>query len=80
MQAVDDRILEYLDSEGGGTPSSIVKDGELDYHTNTVGRRLRKLLDAGLIEQIARGQYRITPKGTAYLAGHQDLRDVEEPS
>ena len=79
MQAVDERILEYLDTEGGGSPTSIVEDGEFDYHANTVGRRLRLLLETELVERIARGQYRITPKGRAFLAGQEDLRDVEEP-
>lgn len=79
MQAVDDRILEWLDSEGAQTPKSIVDEWGLDYHRETVGRRLRLLLKSGLVEKVGRGVYRITPKGRGYLAGQEDLRDVEEP-
>lgn len=79
MQAVDDRLLEYLDQEGDGTPSSILEDGDFDYHRKTAGRRLRLLNEIGLVEKIGRGVYRITPKGRAYLAGQEDLRDVEKP-
>lgn len=79
MQAVDDRLLEYLDQEGDGTPSSILDDGDLDYHRKTAGRRLRLLNEVGMVDRIGRGVYRITPTGRAYLAGQEDLRDVENP-
>lgn len=79
MQAIDDRLLEYLDVKGDGTPSSILDDGGFDYHRKTAGRRLILLNDVDLVDRIGRGVYRITPKGRAYLAGQEDLRDVERP-
>lgn len=75
MQAADDRILEYLDSKGDGTPTSIIDDGGFDYHRKTVGRRLRLLSKAGLVERVGRGIYRITEDGERYLEGELDLRD-----
>jgi len=76
---VDDRLLEYLDQEGVGTPKSISDEWGLDYHRETVGGRLRLLSKASLVERIGRGVYRITGEGTEYLAGTRDLRDLEEP-
>ena len=79
MQAVDERLLEYLDTEGDGTPSSIIEDGEFDFHRKTAGRRLRLLLKIGLVDKIGRGVYRITPKGRGFLAGQEDMRDESRP-
>jgi hypothetical protein len=79
MQASDDRILEYLDSMGDGGPSSIIDDGDFDFHRKTVGRRLRLLSKAGLVERVGRGVYRISNKGRRYLAGQEDLRDEPKP-
>lgn len=79
MQATDDRLLEYLDSKGDGTPKSIIDDGEFDFHRKTVGRRLRLLSKTGLVERVGRGVYRITDDGRDYLAGNLDLRDEPVP-
>ncbi|WP_456298742.1 winged-helix domain-containing protein [Halobacterium litoreum] len=79
MQATDDRILEFLESEGRSTPSSMTDEGPYDYHRKTVQRRLSKLMDAGLVERVGRGLYQITNEGQRYLAGQADLRDTPEP-
>lgn len=79
MNAADDRILEWLDTEGVATPKTLTDDSPFDYHRKTIQRRLRKLDKAGLIERVGRGVYRITDQGRAYLIGEADLRDLEEP-
>lgn len=79
MQAIDDRILEYLDEEGTATPKSITENWPFDYHRETVGRRLRLLSKAALLEKVGRGVYRVSNAGIRYLHGEEDLRDVPEP-
>lgn len=79
MQSADDRILEWLESEGTTTPKTLSDESPYDYHRNTVQRRLRLLSKAGLVERVGRGVYRITEEGEKYLAGESDLRDVDEP-
>ena len=79
MQPADDRILEYLDTEGVATPKSLADEGPYDYHRKTVQRRLSELSKINLVERVGRGVYRITPKGREYLSGDADLRDEEKP-
>ncbi|MFB6188992.1 MAG: MarR family transcriptional regulator [Halapricum sp.] len=79
MKAVDDRILEYLDSHGTASPQIIAESDDIFYNRDYIGRRLRQLTEAGLVEKVGRGVYRITGEGTEYLTGTRDLRDLEEP-
>ena len=72
----DDRILELLDESGLVlTPAVIAKN--LEYTRNWVSRRVGKLADAGLVEPIDSGYYRITERGRAYLAGELTADDLE---
>ena len=79
MKPIDDRLLEYLNEEGTATPKSIADDDRIVYDRQYIGVRLRALKDAGLVEKVGRGVYRITGEGTEYLAGTRDLRDLEVP-
>jgi predicted transcriptional regulator len=79
LSQTDERILEFLDSESKGTPQEIADAIPTDSSNKYVNQRLSMLLKVGLVERVARGQYRITPKGRGFLAGEQDLRDVEKP-
>lgn len=79
MQPADDRILEYLDTEGTQTPKSIADEGPYDFHRKTIQRRLRVLSKATLVERIGRGVYSITAKGREYLSGDADLREEPKP-
>ncbi|SDQ62356.1 helix-turn-helix domain-containing protein [Natronobacterium texcoconense] len=75
MTRADDEILEFLDSEGGGTPKMIA-DG-IGKTNNYVGERCRKLTELGLLERPSRGFYRLTIEGEQYLAGELDASDLE---
>ena len=79
MVAADDRILEYLESEGAASITTMDDDYVIDYHYNTISRRCRKLESVGLLERVGEGVYRITSKGRGYLVGQEDLRDVDNP-
>lgn len=75
MRPVDDKILEYLHSEGTSTPSKI---GEaIGNDVNYVTQRSSTLTDRGLLQRIARGVYQITEEGEAYLEGELDASELE---
>lgn len=79
MSAADDRLLEYLESEGAASVATIDESEYVRYHYETIGRRLRLLSKANLVEKIGQGVYRISEKGQGYLLGQEDLRDETEP-
>lgn len=37
------------------------------------------MLKIDLVERVGNGVYQITSKGRGYLAGQEDLRDVDKP-
>jgi len=85
MTGRDDLILEYL----ADTDTALNKRG-LEINLNiqgynvsysTIKRRLPKLKEAGLIEEVdpSGPWYRITDSGRKYLEGEADLRDADEP-
>jgi len=76
MNQTDDRILEILaESDLILTPAVIAKN--LEYTRNWVSRRIGKLENAGLVEPVDSGYYRISDRGRAYLAGEIDAKDIE---
>lgn len=68
MNQTDDRILALLD-ESGLLLSPAVIAVNLDYTRNWISKRLRKLLEAGLVEKPHSSYYEITELGEKYLAG-----------
>lgn len=79
MVLADERILEFLDSEGPQPPSEIAADERVRFSTQHVNKRLWKLTDAGLTRRIGQGVYAITEQGEGYLAGELDAASLEEP-
>lgn len=80
MSQSDERLLEYLDMESGGSPKEMAADERLPYHEQSIGRRLRQLAAAGFVDRIGHGAYVITDQGRAYLAGEFDARDIDKPT
>jgi len=79
MNQTDDRILELLDeSELILTPAVIAVN--LDYNRSWISRRISKLVDAGFVETVNDGYYRITDYGRAYLEGNLNEDDIEDLS
>lgn len=79
MSAADDRLMEYLESNGAASVSTIDEAETVRYHYETIGRRLRLLSKAGLVERIGQGVYRLAPEGMEYLNGARDLGDFPDP-
>ena len=70
MQAVDDRILEYLDEESDlVTPKDLDEDDRFPYHYEYLRQRLQLLSEV----------YRISDRGRRYLYGELDLREEPKP-
>lgn len=76
MTLADDEILEYLESQGAGTPKAIAD--AIDRNNDYIGVRCRKLASSGLVERPSRGFYVITEEGRAYLDGEFDASTLEE--
>lgn len=84
VDETDERVLEYLFEKRSDLPPAVVawnlSRRGATVSPEAVGRRLRRLERAGLVEGVdeGRGYYRIDEIGVAYLAGTLDesaLRD-----
>ncbi|WIV67093.1 hypothetical protein [Natrialbaceae archaeon AArc-T1-2] len=75
MTRSDDEILEYLESEGAGTPKLISES--TGRNNNYITTRLRKLESYGLVERPSRGFYTLSGVGEKYLEGDLDASELE---
>lgn len=72
MAPIDDAVLGlFHSSELVLTPAIIAYN--IDYSREEVNRRLTRLEEAGLVERVERGKYRLTELGERYLRGGVDL-------
>lgn len=76
MTRADDEILEYLKTNGAGTPKSIAD--EIERNNDYIGVRCRKLASYGLVEKPSRGFYVLTDPGEGYLEGEVDASELEQ--
>ena len=76
MTQGDDRILETLESSGLVLSPRVIAENT-DYTRNYINKRMRKLRENGLVDRVDDGLYRISDKGSAYLAGELDADDLE---
>lgn len=77
MTRSDDRILELLRSEGNLNPGAIDEFGGPE--SSWAGKRLARLVEAGLVEKVHHGIYRITDEGHAYLEEELDASTLPVP-
>ncbi len=75
MTIWDDRILEYIRTEGAGSPKELEESGYVRVSKSHISRRLRKLADHGLLTHLGNGVYVITDAGEAYLEGELDTSE-----
>lgn len=72
----DERVLEFLrDKDIVASPSVIAAN--IDYTSEYISRRCRKLEDAGLLQRVDATNYRITEVGERFLEGDIDAQDLE---
>jgi len=77
MTPDDDRILEYLESEGAQSARNISYDERIRLSRRYVNVRLTKLSDTGLVRDVRNGRYKITQVGKLYLDGGLSAREIE---
>lgn len=77
MNQTDDYILELLEESDLILSPSIIAVN-LDYTRNWISKRLAKLEEANLVEKLDEGQYQISERGRAYLAGDLDASELED--
>ena len=76
MRPVDERILETMRDEGNLTPQAL--DEAFDVTAaNHASNRLSVLAKYGLVEKIARGLYRLTESGEAFLDENLNASELE---
>ena len=80
MTQQDDRILEYLDREGWGTPSLIADETSIDISEGHIEDRLKMLYYAVLVVPIFNDMYEITTEGMLYLEGELDAGNQPTPT
>jgi predicted transcriptional regulator of viral defense system len=78
MVRADDIILERMSVEGNLTPTTVAQMESLS--RTHASSRMSTLTDAGLLERIGPGLYRLTDSGKKYLRGEFDAGGVSPGS
>lgn len=69
MSIVDDRVLEFIDDNGYGSPTEMKREGPIRFSRQYVAARCRELADHGLLKPVGNGVYVLTDRGEQYLSG-----------
>lgn len=83
MQALDERILEYLAEDSAATPHTIARSRRRPVSTRRIHERLRVLAQAGYVEPFTNDYelYSLTTWGRLYLEGEVHADEIEpQPS
>jgi len=76
MTRIDEEILETMRDEGNMTPQAL--DSAFDVTAANYARdRLSQMERYGLVEKLARGLYRLTDDGRAFLDEELDASELE---
>lgn len=74
MEQLDERILEYLDSEGWGSPAIMAREREFNASEGRIRERCLMLQYAGMVAPLHGDMYEITTDGQLYLREEIDAR------
>jgi predicted transcriptional regulator len=74
---VDYPILDFLSNHDIEVSPSVVA-WNIGYDNDYVGKRLRALSGAGLLNRVDEGRYEVSDLGRQFLAGDLDAEDVED--
>jgi hypothetical protein len=73
----DDTILELIREHGHLTPAGIEYYAGDSPRANHASRRASTLADAGMLEEVVEGLYRITDDGEQWLEGDLDASTLD---
>lgn len=82
MCPLDERILEYIESEGWATPSLIHRETAMLASCRRVFERLKILEQAGLVARLCEGgiAFELAGEGQRYLCGELDAaKHLQQP-
>lgn len=77
MTIVDDRILEFIQENGSGTPKEIYDKANIRYTQEYIAERCRELSEYGLLKHIGNAAYLLTEEGEQYLSGELDTGELD---
>lgn len=80
MTREDERILEFLDSEGMACPDLISKEAFTKVSAGHAEERLKMLQYAGLVFRVGLVSFELTWAGQQYLAGELDASHLPTPT
>ena len=78
MTLWDDRILEIIREEESGSPKQLSDNKYIRVSRSQVSRRLKKLAEHGLLNDLGNGVYIITEQGEQYLDGEIDADELPD--
>ena len=78
MTIWDDRILEIAEEEGSVRAPTLVESKYMHISRSQISRRLRKLKDRGLLNDLGNGVYSLSQEGKQYLEGQLDASELSE--
>jgi len=76
MSIWDDRILEFISENNGGSVGEIADHELIRVSQPHVSRRCTVLAEHDLLRPLGNGVYMITEEGERYLAGELDAEDL----
>lgn len=80
MEQLDERIMEYIWSEGWASPRLLARERGINASPGRIGERCQWLHYAGLIAPISGEMYDLTTDGILYLRGDLDARHCPRPA
>ena len=76
MSIWDDRILEFISENNGGSVGEIADHELIRVSQAHVSRRCKRLADHSLLRPLGNGVYMITETGMKYLDGELDAEEL----
>jgi len=73
----DDRLLEWMveKNDGSGTASEMKEVEDIKISRSQISKRLKKLKEHGLVQEIGNGAYIVTEEGEGYLNEEYDAEN-----
>lgn len=78
MTQADERVMEFLQEKDIIASPSVIA-ANIDYTSEYLSRRCRRLAEAGLLQRVDASNYRLTSLGDRYLSGEVEPDELEEP-
>ena len=72
MIQLDERILEYVESQGWAMPSMLARERQFPEYEGVISDRCKRLHYCGFLDPIHGEMYDITAEGRLYLQGEID--------